>query len=292
MSFGTSFALTSRPLIMGRKGAVVAGHHLAAQAGLDALRAGGNAVDAAIAVASALAVLKPDACATGGDIFMLFAEARTGKVYALNASGPAPRLATREALAGGIPEHGLRAASVPGAVEAWERAVSRFGRRSLRDALSAAAIGLARDGFPVSALFASTLEKNLSLAREHPSTFAAYYPGGRAPQGGEIFAQPELAATLETIARDGAAAFYQGPFADALDRYARETGGLLRREDLAGYQSEWREPLSGSYRGYELIGQPPVSVGLAVLETMQILESFAITAEGIADLIHLQVEAM
>jgi gamma-glutamyltranspeptidase / glutathione hydrolase len=293
MSFGTSFAVTTRPTIMGRNAAVVAGHQLAAQAGMRMLHVGGNAIDAAIAIAAAAAVLKPDACGLGSDLFLLFAKAGTNEVFALNASGPAPRLATRDAFPNGTIEHlGLRAASVPGAVDGWYRALTRFGRLTLGDVL-APAIELAR-GAPVSALFASTLAKNEETLRSFPETYRVYYPNGRAPQAGEILVQSDLARTLEAIATHGPQSFYRGGFAQALDKYAQATGALLRAGDLAGYESEWREPLRSSYRGYELIGQPPVSVGVAVLEAMQILEHFPIgdLEDSGAERIHLQVEAM
>jgi gamma-glutamyltranspeptidase/glutathione hydrolase len=293
MSFGTSFAVTTRPTIMGRSAAVVAGHQLAAQAGLRMLNAGGNAIDAAIAIAASVAVLKPDACGLGSDLFLLFAKADTNEVYALNASGPAPRLATRDAFPDGTIEHlGLRAASVPGAVDGWYRAVTRFGRLPFADVI-APAVELAR-GAPVSALFASTLAKNEGVLRRFPATYQAYFPNGRAPRAGEMLVQSDLARTLEAIAKDGPQSFYRGAFAAALDRYARETGALLRAEDMAAYEAEWREPLRATYRGYELIGQPPVSVGVAVLEAMQILEQFPLSTleDASAERIHLQVEAM
>ncbi|MGH7714606.1 MAG: gamma-glutamyltransferase, partial [Vulcanimicrobiaceae bacterium] len=171
MSFGTSFAVTTRPTIMGRSAAVVAGHQLAAQAGLRMLAAGGNAIDAAIAMAAAAAVLKPDACGLGSDLFLLFGKADTSDVYALNASGPAPRLAARDAFSGGAIEPlGLRAASVPGAVDGWYRAVTRFGRLPFADVI-VPAIELAREGVPVSALFASTLAKNEDTLRRFPATY-------------------------------------------------------------------------------------------------------------------------
>ncbi|MGA3037728.1 MAG: gamma-glutamyltransferase [Vulcanimicrobiaceae bacterium] len=292
MSFGTSFALTTRPTIMGRNAAVVAGHQLAAQAGLRMLQAGGNAIDAAIAVAAAAAVLKPDACGLGSDLFLLFAKAGTNEVFALNASGPAPRLATRDAFPSGIEHLGLRAASVPGAVDGWYRAITRFGRLAFGDVV-APAIELAH-GAPVSALFASTLAKNEETLRRFPETYRVYYPNGRAPRAGEVLVQSDLARTLEAIASEGPQSFYRGAFAQALDKYAKATGALLRAEDLAGYESEWRDPLRATYRGYELIGQPPVSVGITVLEAMQILEHFPLAdlEDSSAERIHMHVEAM
>jgi len=294
MSFGTTFALTTRPTIMGKKAAVVAGHQLAAAAGIRMLHAGGNAVDAAIAMAAAAAVLKPDACGVGSDLFLLFFEAKTGSVYALNASGAAPQLASpAEYPDGTISNLGLRAASVPGAVDAWDRAVARFGTLRLSDVM-APAIALAGEGMPVSALFASTLAKNEEILRRFPATRAAYYPAGRAPTAGEVLVQADLARTLQAIANDGPGAFYGGAFARALDSYARESGALLRADDLASYKSEWREPLRSRYRGHEIIGQPPVSVGIAVLEALLILENFAISdlRDAGAEAIHLQIEAL
>ena len=294
MSFGTAFAQTTRPTIMGRSAAVVAGHQLAAQAGMRMLHEGGNAIDAAIAMAAALTVLKPDACGLGSDLFLLYADAASGEVHALNASGPAPRLASRDKFASGtIEPWGLRAASVPGAVDGWDRALKRFGRMAMRDVL-APAISLARDGSPVSYIFAWTLAKNEPLVAKFAATRGVYYPNGHAFQPGEVLVQADLARTLESIAQEGASGFYRGAFAAGLDRYARATDAFLRAEDLAAYKSEWRQPLHAQYRGYELIGQPPVSVGLAVLEAMQILENFPLTtlSDSSADLIHVQIEAM
>ncbi len=294
MSFGTSSAQTTRPVVMGRRAAVVAGHHLAAQAALDALRAGGNAIDAAIAGAAALAVLKPDACGLGSDLFLLYHDAGTGEVHALNASGPAPMRATPEAFAnGGIPQYGLRASSVPGAVDGWAQAVTRFGRRTLAQALEPA-IALARDGFAVSHVFATSFERYRAAIEPFPVTWATFAIDGRPPRPGELLVQPDAAATLEAIARDGPQAYYRGAFADALDRESRASGGLLRREDLAAYDAEWREPVSVAYRGLEIVGQPPVSVGLVVLEAMKILEHFpmATIPDCSADFIHLHLEAM
>ncbi|MBV8602122.1 MAG: gamma-glutamyltransferase family protein [Candidatus Eremiobacteraeota bacterium] len=292
MSFGTSFALTTRPTVMGRHGAIVAGHQLAAQAGLAILRAGGNAVDAAIAAAAALAVLKPDACGLGSDLFLLRAGPR-GELDALNASGPAPALAELQKFGREIEPHGLRAASVPGAVSGWDKAVERFGKLSLA-AVLAPAIELATRGIPVSSFFAATLEKNEPLLRRFPATHATFHPQGRPPRAGEVLVQTDLGQTLEAIASGGARAFYAGAFAAALDRASRDDGALLRKEDLEGYESEWLEPLRGSYHGFELVGQPPVSVGAAVLEAMQILERLPIgeTDDCSAEFIHLQVESM
>lgn len=293
MSFVPFGAKITRPIVMGVGGTVVAGHHLAAQAGLDMLRDGGNAIDAAITAAAALAILKPDACGLGSDLFLLYSEGKTGETYSLNASGTSPEAATPAAFGTSIPELGLRASAVPGAIHGWENALARFGRRSLADAL-APAIALAKRGMPVSQLFASTLARSGSHMRRFPALSAIFWPNGTAPSAGEVLVQPDACRILEGIAKHGAASFYEGEFAQKLDAYSRETNAFLRASDLTGYRSEWRDPLRVAYRGAELIAQPPVSVGLVVLECLKILESTAIASyeDGSADFIHTHVEAM
>jgi gamma-glutamyltranspeptidase/glutathione hydrolase len=286
-------AQVTRPIVMGRTGSVVAGHHLAAQAGLDMLRSGGNAIDAAISAAAALAVLKPDACGLGSDLFLLYADGKTGDTYALNASGPAPQSATPEAYKNGMPETGLMTSAVPGAVHGWENALARFGRRTLPEAL-APAIVLAGNGMPVSQLFAATIARYGRIMNNFPATAAIFQPGGAAPRAGQVLVQPDARRMLQAIADGGAAAFYEGEFALALEAYSRAEGALLRASDLAAYRSEWREPLRMAFRDVELIAQPPVSVGLVVLEALKILESSAIATypDASADFIHTHVEAM
>jgi gamma-glutamyltranspeptidase/glutathione hydrolase len=274
----------------GVHGAVAAGHHLASQAGLDVLKAGGNAVDAGIAACGVLSVVKPEACGLGGDFFMLFFDAKTRRVTALNASGPAAALATVERFPNGISSHGPRAVSVPGAVDGWSNAVARFGTRSLGDLL-APAIAYADDGFPVSAYLAKVIRQHRDPL---PSFAATFFPNGRPPEAFEVLRQPDLATTLRAIARDGRDAFYEGDVAHRLDAAFRADDGLLRLDDLARYRSEWREPLRVAYRGYDVYELPPVSVGAVVLETANILEGFDLCAldhEG-ADAIHLEVEAI
>jgi gamma-glutamyltranspeptidase/glutathione hydrolase len=293
MSFGPLGAQTSRPIVMGRNGIVVAGHHLAAQVGLTMLQSGGNAIDAAIATAAALAILKPDACGLGSDLFLLYSEARTGKTYALNASGPAPRTATLAEYAAGIPERGIRASSVPGAVHGWENALARFGSRSLAEAL-APAIALAGNGIPVSTHLADIIERNAPLLQPFAATTEVFFPRGTAPGAGDVLVQADACRTLEAIAAGGAAAFYDGPFAQALDAHARATNAPMRAADLRDYRSEWREPVHGIFRDVELIAQPPVSVGIVVLEALRILQTTPISTydDASADFIHTHVEAM
>ena len=293
MSFTPFGAQITRPIVMGRTGTVVAGHHAAAQAGLDLLRTGGNAIDAAIAAAAALTILKPDACGLGSDLFLLYRDGKTGETFALNASGTAPQSVTPAAFDGAIPDHGLRAAAVPGAVHGWETALARFGRKTLAEVL-APAIALAGRGMPVSQLFASTLARSGALMKQFPATAAIFWPNGRAPAAGNVLVQADACRTLEGIAKDGAASYYEGEFARALEAHAIETGAFLRASDLKAYRSEWREPLRVTYRGVDLIAQPPVSVGFVVHECLKILESTAIAsyADLSADFIHTHVEAM
>ncbi len=292
--FGTPFARRTRPVVMGRHAGIVTGHHLASQIAYDALRAGGNAVDAAIAAAAALAVLKPDACGLGSDLFLLYGEHGSGETYALNASGPAPKRALPQSMAEGrIPIRGIGASTVPGAVEGWQRAVNRFGRRTLAQALTPA-IALARNGMPVSQLFAATLTRNEAALRQVPSTAEVFYPQVDTFKAGDVLVQNDAAETLEAIAESGAAAFYRGDFAHSLDAYSRQHGGFLRALDLESYESEWLRPLRVAYSGMELVASPPVSVGIVVLEALKLLDSTVCGQydDVGADFIHVQAESM
>jgi len=285
--------MLGRPVVMGRNAAVTSGHALASQAGLEMLRAGGNAIDAAVATLAALAVLKPDACGLGSDAFLQLYDASSGRVRALNGSGAAPALATIEAYGGQLPFHGPRAPSVPGAVGAWEEALRTFGTFDLARVL-APAISYARDGMPVSLRFADALDKARDLIGRDAAYAAIFMPGGRLPRYGEVLRQHDLADMLEAIARDGAAAFYRGAFADALDADMRAREGLMRRDDLEAYAPEWKEPLHVTYRGYDVYEQPLVSQGIIVLETVKLLEGFPLREYGdrSADFIHVHAEAV
>jgi gamma-glutamyltranspeptidase/glutathione hydrolase len=285
--------MLGRPVVLGRSAAVSSGHWLASEAGLAVLRAGGNAIDAAVTTLAMLAVTKPDACGLGSDLFLQYYEAATGRVYALNASGPAPALANIDAFGGAIPTRGPRAVAVPGAVGGWAAALERFGTIDLARAL-APAIAYARDGMPVSAHFASVLEAGRALLAADPGCADAFLPGGRAAAFGENFRQPDAAGTLEAIAGEGAAAFYRGSFARALDADMRARGGFLRASDMEGYEPQWLEPLHVRYRGYDVYEQPLVSQGVIVLEAAKIVEGFPLAEYGdrSADFVHLHTEAV
>lgn len=284
---------TGRPVVLGPSAAVSTGHWLASEAGIAMLRAGGTAVDAAVAACAALAVVKPDACALGSDLFMQIYDAASGRVYALNASGPAPALAEAAAYGAEIPMHGLRAVAVPGAVGGWDAALERFGRLD-RARVLAPAIAYARHGIPVSEHLAGVLSESRRLLAADPGCAATFLPGGRTPRYGELLRQPELAVTLEAIAADGASAFYCGAFARALDSDARASGAFIRADDLAEYRPSWREPLRIAYRGFDVFEQPLVSQGAIVLEALKIVEGFPLADYGdlSADFVHVHVEAV
>lgn len=285
--------MLGRPVVLGRSAAVSSGHALASQAGLAVIRDGGNAMDAAVTALAVLAVVKPDACGLGSDLFLQYYDAATGDVYALNASGPAAALASIESFGGEIPQRGPRAVAVPGAIGGWAAALERFGTIDLRRAL-APAIGYARDGTPVSVHLARITAAGAPLLAADPGSAATFLPGGRAPHYGELFHQPDAASTLEAIANDGPGAFYRGAFARALDADMRDRDGFLRFSDLEGFEPQWREPLRVSYRGYDVYEQPLVSQGVIVLEAAKLLEGFPMSQLGdrSAAFIHLHTEAV
>ena len=278
---GTVFPPTNRPDVRGISGAVSAGHPLAAAAGHEVLRRGGNAMDAAIAMAGVLAVVRPHMNGVGGDAFALYYEAATGRVHALNGSGRAGALATPDLFAErGIermPGNGPLSVSVPGAVAAWVDALDRFGTMP-REELLAPAIGYARDGFPVSTRLASDIESSSGALDEHAR--ALYLPGGEPPPAGTLLRNPALAATLETIARDGKTGFYQGAVADRIAAFIEAEGGYLRAPDLAAHTTTWVEPLRGGFEGYTMLVLPPNTQGIAQLQLFEMARAFDLKAMG------------
>ncbi len=280
-------------------GMVATSQPLAAEAGLQILRDGGNAVDAAVATAAALNVVEPQSTGVGGDMFMLCWSAREKKLFGLNGSGRAPRAAAlaryREAGFATMPETGVFSVTVPGAVDGWCAALERLGggKKSLVDLLQPA-IHYAEKGFPVSPIIGGAWRaQEGKLKRCEPSS-RAYLPSGRAPRVGEIFRNPRLAATLRQIVKGGREAFYEGPVAREIVRHSREIGGLLELEDFAATRSTWVEPIRTSYRGHELCEIPPNGQGLAALTCLNILEDFPLKdcSYGSADHLHFLIEAM
>jgi gamma-glutamyltranspeptidase/glutathione hydrolase len=263
---GLVFPSQNRPDVRGTEGAVSADHPLAAAAGLEVLRRGGNAVDAVVTMAGVLAVVRPHMNGVGGDAFALFYEGETGEVVGLNGSGRAGALATPEFFAenfgGEIPSRGPGSVSVPGAVAAWADALDRFGTMELGEALEPA-IRYAREGFPVSARLVDDFATQSGPL--NPAGRALYLPDGSPPPVGSLLRNPALAETLKRIARDGKAGFYRGPVAERLTSFLEAEGGYLQAGDFADHTSTWVEPLSGSYLDYRLLVMPPNSQGMAQL---------------------------
>ena len=262
----TVFPATNRPDVRGTRGAVAAGHPLAAAAGIDVLRRGGNATDAALAMAGVLAVARPHMNGVGGDAFALFYDGASGEVHALNGSGRAGAKAEpsffRDRGHAAVPETGPMSVSVPGAVAAWVDAHSRFGSLPL-DELLAPAIDYAHDGFPVSTRLASDFEAQGSALHEPGK--ALYLPGGDAPPVGSLLRNPALAATLRAVAQGGRSAFYEGATAERLAAFVDSAGGALTADDFRSHESTWVEPLSGEYLGARLHVLPPNTQGIAQL---------------------------
>ena len=290
---GPVFPATNRPDVRGTVGAVSAGHPLAAAAGHDVLRRGGNAMDAAVAMAGVLAVVRPHMNGVGGDAFALYHEAATGRVHAMNGSGRAGALATPDLFAARgldeMPQDGPLSVSVPGAVAAWMDALDRFGTMPRGEVL-APAIAYARDGFPVSTRLASDIAAFSDALNDHGR--ALYLPDGDPPPVGSLLRNPALAATLERIARDGGAGFYRGPVADHLAAFIEARGGYVRAPDLAAHTTTWVEPLRGGFEGYTMLVLPPNTQGIAQLQLFAMAGAFDLArmGRGSAEYLHTLIE--
>jgi len=292
----TGRAFASRSEVIAPHAMAATSQPLATQIALDILKAGGSAVDAAIAANAALGLMEPTGNGIGGDLFAIVWDAEKEELVGLNASGRAPAMMTleyfRERGIDKIPPFGPLPVSVPGAVDGWFELHGRYGRLSIQELL-APAIAYARNGFPVSeaiAYYFSTNEKRIS---HFPGFAATYMPDGHVPAKGEVFKNPRLANTLEAIAEDGRDAFYKGDIARRIDAYMTEQGGLLRYEDLAAHESEWITPVSTNYRGWDVYELPPNGQGIAALQILNILEGFDIKSMGFgsAEYLHTLVEA-
>jgi len=266
---------SERSCVLARGGMVAASVPLAAAAGLEMLRRGGNAIDAALAMAAALCVVEPMQTGLGGDAFALFWSAREGRLVGLNGSGRSPAAATIEAYRArglaAMPASGALAVTVPGAVHAWETLAKGYGALPLGEVLGPA-IRAASDGFPVTEVVAH--HWGLCVAGgtlRNDAARATFAPEGRAPRAGETFRNPRLARTLQAIADRGAAGFYTGPVADAIVAGARDAGGLLVHDDLASHSSDLVEPLQVRYRTVHVAELPPNGQGVTALQTLAIL---------------------
>jgi gamma-glutamyltranspeptidase/glutathione hydrolase len=285
-----------RSVTYGTHGMVAASHPLAAQIGLEVLRSGGNAVDAAIAVNAALGLMEPMSCGIGGDLYALVWDAKTGKLHGLNASGRAPGKATRKFFADkglkDIPGRGPLCWSVPGCVDGWAELHKRFGKAPWKSLLEPT-IRYAEDGFPVTEVIAigwHGAERRLS---ETPDTAATYLPGGHAPRAGEIFKNPGLARSYRLIAEGGRDAYYKGPIAQEIVEFSERSGGLFAPEDFANNTPTWVEPVRTNYRGVDVWEIPPPGQGIAVLEMLNLLKAYDLKSMGpkSPDFWHLMVEA-
>jgi gamma-glutamyltranspeptidase len=281
-----------RPLIIGRRGAAAANHPLAAQAGLMTLRAGGNAVDAAVATAATLAVVEPMMSGLGGDGFYQVYEQSSGRAIVVNGSGPAPLAATPERYARGIPRIGPLSVSVPGMLAGIEAMHRSFGRLPWRD-LFAEAATFARDGFAVTPHYRHFAGEYRATLDIDPRSAATFLIDGEAPPVGALIVQPDLARTLEEIASEGAKTFYRGPLARRLAAGLEAAGALLSAADLAAFEAECQEPIAIDYRGFTVLEAPPNSTGFVLLQELKILEHFDLAAMGLlsADAVHVMVEA-
>ncbi len=280
-----------RPVIMGRQGMVSSGHHLASLSGVKVLQEGGNAVDAALAASFVLAVVRPQACGVGGDLFALVFMKEQGKVEALNASGPAPKKATLEFFKGkgfrNIPTTGPLSIAVPGIVDGWMELHSQYGTMELTR-LADDAVGYARDGFPV---YRTLLYSISELAPSFPWIDRFYRKPLDDFVPGKTLVQRNLAGTLEQIAKKGREPFYQGEVGARMCAALQNEGGIISQEDLDGKHAEWTDPITTTYRDYSLFEQPPVSQGFIVLEMLNIIEDYSLHRMDLVDIIHVMVEA-
>ena len=291
---GKPFA--SRSEVIAREGMVATSQPLATQVGLDILKQGGSAIDAAIAANAMLGLVEPTGSGIGGDLFAIVWDAESKQLYGLNASGRSPKLLTTEIFSAAgltkIPSFGPLPVSVPGAVDGWFELHNRFGRLPMTSLLSPA-IRYARNGFPVSEVVAYYWQMNVDRIGHYPGFSATFMPGGKVPQKGDVFKNPGLAATYEKIATGGRDAFYKGDIARVIAAYMKEQGGYLSYEDLAAHTSDWVTPVSANYRGYDVWELPPNGQGIAALQILNILEQYDIEGMGLdsADYIHTFVEA-
>jgi gamma-glutamyltranspeptidase / glutathione hydrolase len=295
MTAHTQSRTQARSMVISQNGIVAAESPLAAQAGAMILAHGGNAVDAAVATNAAMGVLEPMMNGIGGDLFAIVYEAKTGKLYGLNASGWAPAKLSIEFLHGkgdtSMPQSGIDSVTVPGAVDGWSKLLSRLGTKKFPEVL-APAIHYAKDGFPVPELDAEYWASSEEKLQTDPNAAKAFLIDGRAPRLGEISSNPDLAHSLEQIASGGRDAFYKGEIASRIVATSTRLGGTMSLEDLADFSAEWVEPISTTYRGWAVYEIPPNGQGIATLEMLNIMETFSLhDFHNPADVPHVMIEA-
>jgi gamma-glutamyltranspeptidase/glutathione hydrolase len=287
-----------RSMVISRGGIVATESPLASQAGVRILERGGNAVDAAIAANAMMGVVEPMMNGIGGDLFVLVYDAKANKLHGLNASGWAPKGLTIEFLQKqglrDMPQRGIHSITVPGTVDGWQKLADKFGRKKLGEDL-AAAIRTAQDGFPVPEWDAAYWAATVDLLRADEAAAKTYLPQDRAPKVGEVFRNPDLAASLQQIANHGRDAFYKGEIAAKILDAIKRRGGTMVATDLSDYSSEWVEPISTTYRDWTVYEMPPNGQGLAALEMLNIMETFPLGEKdwgfGSGKALHAMIEA-
>ncbi len=291
---GEKFA--SRSEVIGQNGMVATSHPLATQIGLDILKQGGTAVDAAIAANIALGLMEPTGNGIGGDLFAIIWDTQSNKLHGLNASGPAPMNLSidyfeQQGLKK-IPAYGPLPVTVPGAVDGWVKLHEKFGKLKFKS-LFEPTIEYAEKGFPITETIAYYLDKSQKRFENYPNFSEVWIKNGKMPQKGEIFKNPQLANTLRIIAEKGRAGFYEGEIAQTMANFVQAQGGFLTYDDLAGFHSEWTQPVSSNYRGYDVWELPPNGQGIAALQILNILENYDLKKMGLfsSEYIHLFTEA-
>lgn len=295
----TRYAFPSRRSVVRSTGGMVAtSQPLAALAGIDALRAGGDAVDAAVTTAAVLNVVEPISTGIGGDMFALIWRADERKLYALNGSGRAPRAASLKAYyarglskTDAMPQIGPLSITVPGALHGWQTLLDRWGQRSLADAM-APAIHYAFDGYPVSELIAAGWASNAPLMRQFADNAKTYLVNGEPPRAGEIMRITALGRSFEKIAAQGIEVFYHGEIGQAIADAVQAEGGLLSTDDLAAHTSTWVEPIHTTYHGHQIYECPPNGQGLAALLALNLVAAFDLPALDLVDATHVLIETM
>ncbi len=286
----------TRPVVTAAHGIVATSHPLATEIAVRILRQGGSAADAAIGANAALGLMEPTGAGVGGDLFAIVWDQKKARLRGLNASGRSPRSLSLERLhelgLERIPTYGPLAVSVPGAVDGWHELHDEFGRLEFSEVL-APAIDYADRGFAVTDVIAGEWAADAELFEDFPGFADVFMPGGRAPAAGDIFKNPRLARTYRAIAEGGRAAFYEGEIAREIEAYMSANGGYLRMEDLAGHSSEWVDPVSTNYRGFDVWELPPNGQGIAALQMLNILEAYDLASLGWGspEYLHLLIEA-
>ena len=292
--------LATRSPALAKNGMAATSQPLATDAALDILKAGGNAIDAAIAANACLGLMEPTGCGIGGDLFAIVWDAKEGKLHGYNGSGRSPKSLTLEKLKEEladqglteIPAHGTLPISVPGCVDGWISLHEKFGRLPLEQVLEPA-IRHARQGFPVSQVIAYYWQASARRLQPQPGFMETFTRDGKAPVEGELWRNPDLARSYEKIAKEGRAGFYEGEVAETMARFVQEHGGYLSAEDLADHRGEWVDPVSASYRGVDVWQLPPNGQGLAVLQILNIMEGYPVREWGFgsSELLHHFIEA-